>query len=248
MSNTRVALVTGASGAIGTATGIALARAGADVAVHFHQRHAEAEAVAEAVRAAGRRAFIVRADVRDYAQVDAMARQTAAALGPVQILVNNAGLTRDNLAAFMTADEWNTVIDTNLKGAFHCIKACSRGMARGRWGRIVNVSSDAGLMGDVMRANYSSSKAGMLGLTKTMARELAASGITVNAVAPGFIESDMTAGMQPGKREKSLAAIPLRRFGRPDEIAAVICFLASDASAYITGQTLVVDGGMRTRD
>ena len=148
----------------------------------------------------------------------------------------------------MTGEQWDEVLDTNLKGAFHCIKALSRGMARQRWGRIVNMSSDAGLMGDMMRANYASAKAGLVGLTKTMARELAASHVTVNAVAPGYIETAMTADMKEAKRQKSVERIPMGRFGRPDEVASVIAFLVSDAAAYMTGQVICIDGGMRTRD
>jgi 3-oxoacyl-[acyl-carrier protein] reductase len=226
---------------------MALAEAGADVAVHYFRNAQAAEAVADGITKAGRRAAVVQADVRVMDEVKAMADKAIEALGGIDILVNNAGLTRDNLAAFMSDEEWCDVLDTNLKGSFHCIKALSRPMARARWGRIINVSSDAGLLGDVMRANYSASKSGLNGLTKAMARELSASGITVNAVAPGYIETEMTADMKPAKKEKGLAGIPMGRFGRPEEVASVIVFLASDAAAYITGQVLSIDGGMQTR-
>lgn len=241
------ALVTGGGGAIGSATAMALAEAGADVAVHYCHNAPGAEAIAERIRKAGCRATVVQADVRVMAEVKAMADKAIEGLGGIDILVNNAGLARDNLAAFMSDEEWCEVLDTNLKGAFHCIRALSRPMARGRWGRIINVSSDAGFLGDVMRANYSASKSGLNGLTKAMARELCASGITVNAVSPGYIETEMTADMKPAKREKGLAGIPMGRFGKPEEVASVIVFLASDAAAYITGQVLSIDGGMQTR-
>lgn len=243
----RTALVTGASRGIGRACAERLAAAGAAVAVNYRERKDAAESVAAAIGTAGGRALAVQADVCDLAQVQHMVEQAEAELGPVAILVNNAGLAIDKPAAFMTDDEWNRVVDTNLKGAFHCIKVLARGMARARWGRIVNLSSDAGLMGDTLRANYAASKAGLLGLTKAMARELAASGITVNAVAPGFIDTDMTAGLKAGKRAAHLARIPAGRFGHPEEIAAAVAFLASEDAAYITGDVWCVDGGLNMR-
>ena len=243
----RVALVTGASRGIGRACAEALAAGGHAVAVNYREQADAAEAVVAGIRASGGQAIALQADVRDLEAVKRMVDTTSDRLGPVAVLVNNAGLTRDKPAAFMTDEEWNEVLDTNLKGAFHCIKVASRRMARARWGRIVNMSSDAGLLGDIQRANYCASKAGLVGLTKAMARELAGSGITVNAVAPGFVESDMTADVTGRKRDSRLARIPLARFGRPGEVAAVVRFLASDAAAYVTGDVWSVDGGMRMR-
>lgn len=241
------ALVTGASGGIGAATAQALARAGSDVALHFHRHSEAAEAAAKAIRAMGRQAVTVRADVRCFDEVKRMTATVADRLGGIDILVNNAGVTRDKPAAFMTDEDWSAVIDTNLKGAFHCTKAISRGMARNRWGRIINVASDAGLIGDVMRVNYVASKAGLVGMTKAMARELAASHVTVNAVAPGYVETEMIAGMDASKRDRCRAGIPLGRFGRPEEVARAIVFFASPAADYITGDVFSVDGGMQMR-
>lgn len=240
----KVAFVTGASRGIGRATALLLAEQGADVAVNFRNSADDAADVEEAIRALGRNAVAVKADVRDLEEVKTAVDTAVKMLGGVDILINNAGLARDNLAAFMKDEEWTEVIDTNLKGAFHLIKVLSRPMAAKRWGRIVNVSSDAGLMGDMMRANYSASKAGLIGLTKAMARELAGSRITVNAVAPGYVETDMTANA-PEKKSKRLERVPMRRFGTPREVAEVIAFLVSEDGAYITGQVLCIDGGMR---
>jgi len=241
----KVALVTGASRGIGRATALALAAEGAHVGVNYAQNAAAAEEVVKRIAALDRRAAAMRANVRNLEEVKQMVAKVEDTLGPIDILVNNAGIARDNFLRFMKDDEWSDVVDTSLKGAFHCIKAVTRGMIRRRTGSIVNVSSDAGLLGDMMRANYSSAKAGMLGLTKAAARELAASGITVNAVAPGIIETDLIEGMSPPKREKQLARIPQQRFGQPSEVAALIVFLASDDADYMTGQVVCVDGGLR---
>ena len=242
----RRALVTGASGGIGSAIALELAAQGADVAVHYRRGQASAEQVAARVVAFGRKALTVEADVRNYEKVSRMMDQAAAFLGGIDILVNNAGILRDNLAVFMDDEEWSDVLDTNLKGAFHCIKAVARGMARQRFGTIINISSAAGLMGDMLRANYASAKAGLLGLTRTMARELAASGVTVNAVAPGFIDTAMTVNLPAAKRLQAEARIPMSRFGQPEEVARVVAFLASEAARYITGEVICVDGGLRT--
>jgi len=177
--------------------------------------------------------------------VKAMVAAVTEGLGPIDILVNNAGIMRDNYAVFMKDEEWTEVIDVNLKGAFYCAKVVGREMMRRKSGKIVNISSDAGLLGDMLRANYSASKSGMHGLTRSVARELANYGVNVNAIAPGIIETDMTAGTPEPKREKQLAMIPQGRFGQPEEIARVAVFLASAEADYITGQVICVDGGLR---
>lgn len=240
----RCALVTGGSRGIGRAVALALGGAGAKVAVNYLNNQEAAEQTASQIRALGQDAMAVQADVRDLEQVKTMVAQIEERLGPLDILINNAGVLRDNLLVFMTNDEWDDVMDTGLKGAYHCIKIVGKLMARRRAGRIVNIGSDAGELGDMKRANYSSSKAGIVGLTKTAAREFAVSGIAVNAVIPGMIETDMIREMQSAKREKLLASIPFRRFGTPEEVAKAILFLLSDSADYITGHSLRVDGGM----
>ena len=237
-------LVTGGSRGIGRAIALAFGGRGARVAVNYAHSAEAAEETAAAVRQAGGRAIAVRADVRDLEAVRAMTQQVLAEFGSVDVLVNNAGIIRDNLVTFMKDEEWNEVLDVDLKGAFHCIKVVGREMTRRKKGRIINISSDAGLLGDMMRANYASAKAGLIGLTKTVAREFAASGVAVNAVAPGIIETDMIAGMGEAKRAKAMERIPQGRFGRPEEVAAVVLFLASGAADYLTGEVLRVDGGL----
>ena len=243
----KTALVTGASRGIGRAIALALGKAGARVAVNYHTSAEAATQVAAAIADAGSKAIAVQADVSNQDDVSRMVAAVTDSFGQVDILVNNAGIVQDNLLAFMKEEEWTRVLDIDLKGAFLCTKAVSRDMARRKSGRIVNIASDAGLTGDMMRANYSSAKAGMLGLTKTTARELAAAGVTVNAISPGLIETDMTGGMADARRQKLLQAIPMARFGRPGEVASVVLFLVSDAAAYITGEVVVVDGGLYTR-
>lgn len=244
----KTALVTGAAKGIGRAIALALARDGFQVAVHYRASQAEAEAAAAAIRAAGGTAETFRADLADPAQADALVKAVEHTLGPLHTLVSNAGILKGSLIAFTPLDEWREVMAANLDAAFLLTKAAARTLARQKAGRIIYISSDAGLLGDLMRAAYSASKAGLLGLAKTAARELAASRVTVNAIAPGIIATDMTADIPDTRRAKQLAAIPMGRFGTPEEVAGAVCFLASDEAAWITGQTLCVDGGLCMRN
>jgi 3-oxoacyl-[acyl-carrier protein] reductase len=236
----KVAMVTGSTRGIGRAIAQALAEAGARVAVLGRDQAKAAETAA----AIGHGAVGFACDVTQEASVDAAVEAIGKALGPIDVLVNNAGVTRDNVFLRLADADWDTVIEANLKGAFRTIRAASRGMMKKRWGRIINISSVVGLIGNKGQANYAATKAGLLGLTKTIARELASRGITVNAVAPGFIDTDMTAALTPEQREALAKQVPMERLGRPEDVASAVLFLASDASAYITGQVLVVDGGM----
>ena len=244
----KVALVTGAAKGIGRAIALALARDGFSVAVHYRASRADAEATAAAIRATGGTAETFQADLADPTQVEALVKDVERTLGPIHTLVSNAGLMKSNLIAFTKFEEWREVMTANLDAAFLLTKAVSRPMVRQKAGRIIYISSDAGLLGDLMRAAYSASKAGLFGLAKTAARELAASRVTVNAVAPGIIATDMTADIPATRRAKQLAAIPMARFGTPEEVAGVVRFLASDDAAWITGQTVCVDGGLCMRD
>ncbi|MGM0491917.1 MAG: 3-oxoacyl-[acyl-carrier-protein] reductase [Armatimonadota bacterium] len=241
----RVALVTGASRGIGRAIALELARAGASVAVNYRERADAAEEVVAGIEDTGGRAIAVQADVTDFDAVQAMVKEVSAELEGLDILVNNAGIIGDGYLMMLKPEAWREVIAVSLDGAFHCTKAAIRPMMRGRWGRIVNISSDAGLMGDVMRAHYAAAKAGLLGLTKTTARELAGQGITCNAVAPGIVETDLTAEMDEKRAETMMSMIPLQRFGAPEDVAPLVAWLCSDAAGYITGQTISVDGGLR---
>ncbi len=240
----KAALVTGASRGIGRAIAVALAEAGADVAVNYAGSEAAAAETVKAIEALGRKAVMIKANVGKAAEFEAMVAQALEAFGKLDILVNNAGITRDNLIMRMKEEEFDEVIETNLKGVFNGIKAVTRSMMKQRSGRIINISSVVGALGNPGQANYVASKAGVIGLTKSAAKELASRGITVNAVAPGFIATDMTDKLPPDMKEKLEKDIPLGRVGRPEEIASAVVYLASDASSYMTGQTIHVDGGM----
>ncbi|WP_018757769.1 3-oxoacyl-[acyl-carrier-protein] reductase [Paenibacillus terrigena] len=240
----KVAVVTGASRGIGRAIAMELAQAGADVVVNYAGSQGAAEEVVEAITALGRKAIAVQANVGKSDEAEALVKQALEVFGHVDILVNNAGITRDNLIMRMKEDEFDAVIETNLKGVFNCVKAVTRPMMKQRSGRIINISSVVGVLGNPGQANYVAAKAGVIGLTKASARELASRGITVNCVAPGFIETDMTDKLSEELRTQMLGQIPLTRLGQPEEIAKAVRFLASDDAAYMTGQTLHVDGGM----
>ena len=240
----KVALVTGASRGIGRAIAVALAKAGASVAVNYAGNAAAAEETLKMIEDAGSKGMLVKADVADGTQVDAMVKSVAAEFGQIDILVNNAGITRDGLLMRMKDEDWDKVIDTNLKGVFYCTKAVSRLMMKKRYGRIVNMSSVVGLTGNAGQTNYAAAKSGILGFSKSAARELATRGITVNMVAPGFIATDMTAVLPEEVKTKMEADIPLGRVGTPEDIAETVLFLVSDNASYITGQVINVDGGM----
>ena len=239
----KIAVVTGAGRGIGRAVALAYAKMGADVVCVSRTEENSAKVAAE-VEAIGRRAWAVAVDVSDTAAVDAAAKGILESTGRVDILVNNAGVTRDNLLMRMSEEEWDTVIDTNLKGAFNFTKALTRPFIKQRSGRIINIASVIGLIGNAGQSNYAASKAALIGFTKSIAKELATRGITVNAIAPGFIETDMTAALNEKMREGILGNVPLERFGSPDDIAHAAVFLAMEPSGYITGQVLTVDGGM----
>ena len=239
----KIAVVTGAGRGIGRAVALAYAKMGADLVCVSRTEENSAKVAAE-VEAIGRRAWAVAVDVSDTAAVDAAAKGILESTGRVDILVNNAGVTRDNLLMRMSEEEWDTVIDTNLKGAFNFTKALTRPFIKQRSGRIINIASVIGLIGNAGQSNYAASKAALIGFTKSIAKELATRGITVNAIAPGFIETDMTAALSEKMRESILGNVPLERFGSPDDIAHAAVFLAMEPSGYITGQVLTVDGGM----
>jgi 3-oxoacyl-[acyl-carrier protein] reductase len=238
------ALVTGGSRGIGRAIALRLADEGVDVAVCAGSSLETAAAVAEEIRAKGRKALAVKADVSDAGEVEALIAEVLEAFSTVDILVNNAGINRDGLLVRMKEEDWDAVLGVNLKGAFLCTKAISRSMMKARSGRIINLSSVIGLVGNAGQVNYSASKAGLLGFTKSIAKELAGRGITVNAVCPGFVPTEMTAGMPEQAKEALLGLIPMGRLGSTEDIAATVAFLASDDASYITGQAIVVDGGM----
>lgn len=240
----KIAVVTGASRGIGRAIALRLAKEGAFVILNFNGSEERArEAVAE-IEAAGGKAEAIRCDVSDFHGAEAFFAEIIKKYGRVDILVNNAGITRDGLLMRMSEEDFDRVIAINLKGAFNCIRHVSRQMIKQRSGRIVNISSVSGVMGNAGQANYCASKAGIIGLTKSAARELSARGITVNAVAPGFIDTEMTRVLSDQVKEHAVGRIPLGHFGRPEDIAEAVAFLASDRAGYITGQVLSVDGGM----
>ncbi|WP_254564304.1 3-oxoacyl-[acyl-carrier-protein] reductase [Oscillatoria sp. HE19RPO] len=239
----RVAVVTGASRGIGRATAVALAAEGAKIAINYASNSTAADQLVEEITAAGGEATAIQADVSKVDSVDALIKTVTDQWGRIDILVNNAGITRDTLLLRMKPEDWQAVIDTNLTGVFLCTRAVSKLMLKQKSGRIINIASVAGQMGNPGQANYSAAKAGVIGFTKTVAKELASRGITVNAVAPGFIATDMTKDLKGG--EEILKFIPLARYGEPEEVAGLVRFLAADpAAAYITGQTINVDGGM----
>ncbi len=240
----RVVLVTGSSRGLGKAMAEEFGRNGYRVAVHFVSSEGPARAVVDAIRTAGGEAEAFGADVADAAACQALVKAVVERFGALDVLVNNAGITRDTLALRMKDDDWRAVLDTNLSSAFYLARAALRGMLRAGFGRIVNISSVVGIRGNVGQANYVTAKAGLIGLTKALAREYASKGITVNTVAPGFIASDMTDALPAELREAYLREIPAGRFGTPEDVARVVAFLASDAAAYVNGQTLAVDGGM----
>ena len=240
----RLALVTGGSRGIGRAIALALGKNGCDVAVNYNASAGAAEALCGELAALGTRASAFRADVSDRSQVEALFKAVEAGMGPVEILVNNAGITRDNLLMRMKCEEWDAVLAANLSSAFYCTKEAIRGMAKARWGRIVSIASVVGLVGNTGQTNYSASKAGLIGFSKSVAREYAARGVTVNVVAPGFIGTDMTGVLKEQVKEAILGQIPLGRMGSPEDVARAVAFFASEESSYVTGQVLAVDGGM----
>jgi 3-oxoacyl-[acyl-carrier-protein] reductase (EC 1.1.1.100) len=240
----RIAVVTGGSRGIGRAIAMTLAAAGATVVVNYQRNAAAADETVAAITAADGAAISIQADVSVSADVERLFKTVLDQYGTVDILVNNAGITRDTLLLRMKEDDFDTVIDTNLRGVYLCTKAALRPMTRARSGRIINIASVVGLIGNAGQSNYAAAKAGIIGFTRAVAREMASRGITVNAVAPGYIETELTAGLGEQVRAAILEAIPLGRLGTPRDVANLVCFLASDAAAYITGQTLTVDGGM----
>ncbi len=240
----KVAVVTGGARGIGRAIALRLAREGAGVVVNYLSNQAAADETVSQIEAAGGKAIAAQCDVSNVAQAQALIDRAREVFGRVDVLVNNAGTTRDTLIMRMTEEDWDLVIDTNLKGAFNCIKAVARPMIKQRYGRIVNVTSVSGLDGNAGQANYASAKAGLVGLTKTVAKELGSRGITCNAVAPGYVATDLTASLPDDLVQLAIERAPLGRAGTGEDIAAAVAFLASDEASFVTGQILAVDGGL----
>jgi 3-oxoacyl-[acyl-carrier protein] reductase len=240
----KTALITGGSRGIGRATALELAQMGANVVVNYRGNAEAASEVQALIEERGGKAIAIGADVGQSAEIDRLFATATQTFGNVDILVNNAGLTRDTLLMRMSEADWDAVLDTNLKSAFLCAKAALRGMLKARWGRIVNVSSLAGLVGNAGQTNYAAAKAGVIALSKSLAQEVGSRGITVNAVAPGLIETEMVAHLPEELRQQILSHVALGRIGTPEDVAAVICFLCTPAAGYVTGQVVVVDGGM----
>jgi len=243
----KVSLVTGASRGIGKAIALKLSSLGSKVAVNYRDRQAEANSVVKAITSqGGDEAIAIRADVADAKAVKAMVQQVTERWGKIDILVNNAGINRDTLLLRMSEEDWDDVINTNLRGAYLCTRLALRSMLRQGWGRIINISSIAGVMGNPGQSNYAASKGGLISFTKSVAREMGSRRITVNAVAPGFIVTEMTDKLPPERKESILAMIPLQRFGEPEDVAELVAFLAGEKASYITGQVISIDGGAFT--
>jgi 3-oxoacyl-[acyl-carrier protein] reductase len=243
-TNGRVALITGGSRGIGRAIALRLAKQGTKVAITYKSQHDAAQWVVDAVGELGGEAMAIPADITQGAEVEAMMKHVADSWGGIDILVNNAGIIHDSLLMRMSEEVWDQVIDTNLKGAYHCTKAALRGMVRGRWGRIINVVSVAGIEGNFGQSNYAASKGGLIAFTRSIAKEVASRNITVNAVAPGFIDTEIVAGITPEFKKLILSRIPLGAFGQVEDVASLVGFLASDEASYITGEVIRVDGGI----
>ena len=244
MLNGKTAVVTGASRGIGRAIAIKLATLGVNIVVNYRNSYDAVQEVVKEIQALGARALAVQCDISSFKDVESMMKKSMEEFGSIDILVNNAGITKDGLLMRMKEEEFDSVIDINLKGAFNCTRHISAIMLKQRSGRIINISSVSGLTGNAGQVNYSSAKAGILGMTKAVAKELAGRGVTCNAVAPGYIQTDMTEGLADKVKESIMNAIPLKRLGTPEDVANAVAFLASEEAAYITGQVINVDGGM----